>query len=234
MTTRHLIAAATCVLATGLALSAQADVLASTDFDDSTASGNIKSNLNWTLNGLEDPGDMAALNAGGGNQTLFNDNSFVQDIFIPGLNTGNGNTFWTTEVDLTVAAGFDVTLTDVTFNYVAVNGGQALNVPRNADFKLTLLTPSGSEVQSLTIEQVRSGTTEDPQTPLVTVDFDDVALTEPGTYTLQIAGGDIVNDETGNHTGIDNLSINGTAVPEPSAIALLGLGGLLVARRRRR
>lgn len=232
MTNRHLIAA-TCVLASGFALSAQADVLASTDFNDSTASGNVKSNLNWALNGLEDPGDMAALNAGGGDQALFDGNSFVQDIFIPGLNTGNDNTFWTTDVSLTVASGFDVTLTDVTFNYVAVNGGQALNVPRNADFKLTLLTPSGSEIQSLTIEQVRSGTTADPQTPLVTVDFDDVALTEPGTYTLEIAGGDIVNDETGNHTGLDNLSINGTAVPEPSAIALLGLGGLLMVRRRR-
>jgi hypothetical protein len=44
------------------------------------------------------------------------------------------------------------------------------------------------------------------------------------------------NDETGNHTGIDNLSINGivAVIPEPSALALLGLGlmGVIVRRRR--
>jgi hypothetical protein len=31
----------------------------------------------------------------------------------------------------------------------------------------------------------------------------------------------------------DNISITGTAVPEPGSLALLGLGGLLIARRRR-
>ena len=63
-----------------------------------------------------------------------------------------------------------------------------------------------------------------------------MALSDPGTYTLRIKGGDFLGlDESGNHTAIDNLSINGTftAVPEPSAALLGGLGLLALLRRRR-
>ncbi len=39
--------------------------------------------------------------------------------------------------------------------------------------------------------------------------------------------------DTGNNR-IDNVTISGTAVPTPGAMALLGMGGLMGARRRRR
>lgn len=213
--------------------SAHAATIASTDFNDSVfVGGNIKSNLNWTLNGLDDPGDMAALNEFALGQPLFDGNAFVQDIFIPGLNTGNGNTFWTTDVSLTVATGFSVTLTDVTFNSVSVNGSQAENVNRQNDYTLTLIDPSSNIVEEITIADTLAGTVAGQ--PLVTFDFVDVALTVPGTYTLRIKGGDFTGaNETGNHTGIDNLSINGIVTPEPGSIALLGLGGLMIVRRRR-
>lgn len=208
-----------------LAASTQAGVLASTDFDGRTATGPTASNLNWTLNGLNDPGTITNDTA-----NLFDGSTVTQNNFTPGTNTGNNNSSWIATMTFEVAAGFTVTVEDVTFNGISINGGQALNVPRKNDFTVTLLDPSLAEIDSVTI----ADTTADATTqPLITFDLADTVL-GAGTYTLQIRGGDFTGaNETGNHTGIDNLSINGTAVPEPTSLALLGLGGLLIARRRR-
>lgn len=224
---------ATAVLASAAVGSANAAVLASTDFDaSSNVASNVKTGLNWTLNGLVDPGDMTALNAASNPQTIFNGSALTQDNFTPGLNVGNGNTFWTTDINITVAAGFIVTLEDITFNGISVNGGQALNVNRRNDFTAFLISPSAVAITDVTVADTVAGASQ----PLVTLDLVDTLLSEPGTYILRIKGGDFAGvGETGNHTGIDNLSINGTAapIPEPGSLALLGLGGLLIARRRR-
>lgn len=211
--------------------------MAATDFDGHTLpSPNTAGALNWTLSGLDDPGDMAAFNATGAPQALFDGNATVQNIFAPGINVGNGNTFWTTEVSLTVASGFSVTLTDVTFDYWAVNGSKAQNVNRQSDFTVTLIDPSSSVVEAVDIVDALNGTGVSPGagTPVVATFTTPRALTLAGTYTLEIKGGDFLgNDETGNHTALDNLSINGDVVPEPSALLLGGLGLCALLRRRR-
>lgn len=223
-------------LLVGSAAPVGAAVLAFTDFDSSTASGNTKSSLSWSLNGLNDPGDMSVTQFGGGAVNLFNGNTFVQDIFIPGINVGNGNTSWITDVSISVAAGFNVTLTDVTFNSVSVSGGQAENVNRRNDYTVTIFNPSTVQVATASATDVVAGNVAGQ--PLVTLDFADVVLSDPGTYTLQIRGGDFLGgNETGNHTGLDNLSINGdvSAIPEPSTLLLsvAGLFGLVSLRRRK-
>ncbi|MEM6507347.1 MAG: PEP-CTERM sorting domain-containing protein [Planctomycetota bacterium] len=53
------------------------------------------------------------------------------------------------------------------------------------------------------------------------------------TFTLTDAAGGNNNNNTWG-TWIDNVTLTGEVVPEPGSLALLGLGGLLVASRRRR
>ncbi|MCH7226895.1 PEP-CTERM sorting domain-containing protein [Haloferula sp. A504] len=219
-------------LALTLSASAHAAVLASTDFNDSTASGNTKSNLNWSLNGINDPGNLSVSEFGGGAVNLFNGQTLTQDSFTPALNVANLNTSWTFDIPITVSSGFDVTLTDVTFNALSVSGGEAENPNRQNDFTVSLLNPSNGLVEAITIADTVAGSGSQP---LVTFDFVDVALDLPGTYTLRIRGGDYTGTDTsGNHTGLDNLTINGTAIPEPSSFALLALAALAAIGRRSR
>ena len=221
----------------------QAATIVSTDFNGRTlATTNVAddtaTNLNWSTNGVADPADMVAFKADGvTGQNLFNTNAFNQNMFAPLLNTGNGNTFWFTNVYLTVLPGFNVSVTDVVFDYVAINGSGVINVPRRSDFIVTLFNPSGVAIDQVVIIDAISGSGLVPTIATVTAAFaapND--LSAPGTYRLEITGGDIPalgTNETGNHTGIDNLSINGSVTPEPTSLALLGLGGLLIVRRRR-
>jgi len=52
------------------------------------------------------------------------------------------------------------------------------------------------------------------------------------TFTIvDTSGGN--NKNTTFWTGFDNVQVTGEVVPEPTSLALLGLGGLLIARRRR-
>ncbi|MDB4404219.1 hypothetical protein N9154_02670 [Akkermansiaceae bacterium] len=195
-----------------------ADVIASTNFDgrtltEVTTANDTASGLNWTVNGIADPGSMTSVNASGGGLVLFNANELVQNMFAPGINTGNGNTFWTTSVALTVLPGRSVTLTDVTFDSWSVSGAQVQNVNRRSDFTFTVLDPSGTEVASVDVVDSLSGKAEGVPTETATF-ASPVALTAPGTYTLGIKGGDFLEfNETGNHTAIDNLVINGSTDP---------------------
>jgi len=221
-----------------LAASARADIIAATDFDGRTLTtvnqaNDTATNLNWTTNGVEDPGDMTAVEENGAVfPGLFDGNSLTQNMFAPAINVGNLNTGWKTTVALTVSPGYIVTVTDVTFDYWAISGGQAHNVPRNSDFTVTLFDPANVAIGSDFIDNARSGTTATPPVPTLTANLGAIALSEPGTYTVEIWAREA--PETGNHIGIDNLSINGTVViPEPAALALLGLGGLTLLRRRR-
>lgn len=54
---------------------------------------------------------------------------------------------------------------------------------------------------------------------------------ESATFRLAFTGGTPTNND--QHTYLDNVAISGSIVPEPGSLALLGFGGLLIARRRK-
>lgn len=219
-------------------LPCSAAVIASTDFDGRVLNpSNTATELDWVTNGVADPGNMSAFLANGTTaQALFDNNALVQNMFAPALNTGNGNTFWNTSVNLTVLSGATVSLESVSFDYWAISGSAVQNVNRRADFVVTLFDPSAASVGEVSDNVINgTGVASGAGTPVSLVFSSPINLTAPGTYTLRIRGGDIINNETGNHTAIDNLSINGTVgvIPEPSSLALSALGFFGLMRRRR-
>lgn len=114
----------------------------------------------------------------------------------------------------------------------AADAGFAL-VLNSFDFANTAETMDSS-TWNLTLTDSSSNVVWSQQITLTNPDSDVVTVTPGFTgalgedYTLTFAGvGDPIN---GRH-GIDNLSFN--QVPEPGSLALLGLGGLALLRRRR-
>lgn len=202
---------------------AGADVIAFTSFDGKEidpGNGATATNLNWTLNGVEDPGDMRVVRVEGDGSdgpaiNLFDGNDFVRNIFAPGINTGNGNTSWRTAVSLTPTPGTKLVVTDVTLDYWPVSGAQVENVNRRSDFTASLFDPSGTLLTEVTVPDVLAGTGIGSPAEVVLTFDGPVELTGSGPYLLKIRGGDFTEiNETGNHTAIDNLSINGMAAAD--------------------
>lgn len=231
----------TLVVSVAVLQSGKAAPLASTSFDGRTltttrVANDTASNLNWTVLGLLDPGNMAALRQGGNGWALFNGTTLTQNAFTPAINVGNWNTFWWTDVSITVASGYAVTITNVTFDYQATSGGEALNVARKSDFSLALYTPGfdtstnadwppngqpGAPIGEVFIDDIKNGNYQ-PVTGVNATFSSPLNLSLPGTYTLRIVAAE--GPETGNHIGIDNLSING------NAIILSGPGSVLIVK----
>ncbi|MDB4754540.1 PEP-CTERM sorting domain-containing protein [Akkermansiaceae bacterium] len=124
---------------------------------------------------------------------------------------------------MTIASGFSVDLTDITFDFDSRNssgGLQGATAVRNIVFDMTI---DGSTYGSQQGGDVTGGVDY-----LAT--FSEALTLAEGVHTLVITA-----DGTGPgvFAPIDDLSINGSVVPEPSSAILIGLSGLALIRRRR-
>lgn len=214
-------ASAAALIILSASATANADVILSTDFTGRTVSGTTASNITWTTNGITDPGNLTVVNItqGAGDGNLF-DFAANQGHFAPANNVGNGGE-WEVPITFTTL-GDPIELTDVVWEYTNFgNTGNVQGVARENGLTVSIEGPGGALLAP--VENSLDAITGSLifVTP-VTLD----ANTE---YTITFNADGI---EPGSNTSIDALTVNGEVVPEPTSLALLGLGGLLAARRR--
>lgn len=200
---------------------ADAAVIASTDFDSTTksAASQTMSDIVWTGD------DLTSVTANSSVTTVANNNAgyfttnFGATGFAPDQNIENEGP-WAATFELTFNAGASGTLTSIVFDYAALtNSG----------------TSQGSNFRAQNFDITVNGNTYEVQKQTSAVNgsltFTDTAALNTGSNLIVITSSEVSG--AGYNMGIDNLVFNGDVVPEPGSLALLGLGGLLMARRRR-
>lgn len=201
---------------------ANAAVILSTDFNGRTISGATASNLNWTTNGVSNPGDLTA------NFPLFN-TAATQNLFAVQRNLHTQGT-WT--VDIPVVVGSQaINLTQITLdNYIFNAAGDAQPFSRDVDLTLELLDNSQTTVASVSVNDLypNSNTIPNNSPVPVTFNFTGNTLQANTTFFLRLtASGQGSGGIVGTNSGIDNFVVNGdlvaaASVPEPSTVTMLG------------
>ncbi len=221
----------------GVASIAQADVIAYWNFNDNVIGvGSAMGYLN--------PGAYSA-NQGAGTLTL------DPSITVNSNATTNNGTFGTF-----AGTTVNVILPDPSGGSIVLQNGTAgLNNGKYIDFNISTSSVASNLVLTYATRKTNTGFATQTISysanggPFVTLGTVAPATTFGATSTLNFGAADVygkaslvvrftfsggstgANDAAGNNR-IDNVQFNGT-VPAPSAIALLGLGGLVAGRRRR-
>jgi PEP-CTERM motif len=164
------------------------------------------------------------------------------DLIVNGSFETGDFTGWTVNAGATgvVTAGFDgLVPEDGTFFAALGNVGglgtlsQTFNTTAGATYELSYWLSSDGATPNEFATQIDGVTVIDqvniPQTGYINYIFDFVSAGPTSTVTFFER-----NDPA--YLGFDNISVNGRSVPEPSAIALFGVGaiGLVAALRKRR
>jgi len=240
-TFRSHFAAAMMALALTASGAASAALVLSTNFDGRTVSVATASNLNWTANGVANPGSLTAVAGSPVIGTplpvaLFTTPA-ATDRFAVDRNIQTESP-WYVDIPLSVLAGNAIQLGTITLDAFIFNNAGALQAfNRDLDLSLALLGSAFNVIDSEDVDNIypqNQSAAVQPQA--VSFDLSGNTLAAGGSYYLRLTAS---NDNTqGNNAGIDNFVVNGEltrAIPEPGTLVLLGLAlaGLGLARSRR-
>jgi len=207
-------------------------VILSTNFNGRTVSGATASNLNWTTNGVSNPGNLTA------NFNLFNTTA-TQNLFAVNRNLHTAGSW---SVDITVGVGSrSIDLGEISLDaYIFNNSGATQAFSRDFDLTINLLDSTKTNIlatQSVVNLFPNSNTIPNPSPVPFVFDFTGNTLQANETFFLRlIASGQGSTPIVGNNGGIDNLVVNGNfvSVPEPSSgLETFGGLGLLLAFKRK-
>ena len=122
--------------------------------------------------------------------------------------------------DLTVEAGYVVRLEDWSVD-VAAGGGTAMEI--------VVTTEDPNRIFAVLWETF-AYTADWPAVHSLSGNPGDLCL-NPGPYAIGLISSDAAGDD---FVAIDNLTINGTVIPEPATLGLLAAGTFLLLARKRR
>ena len=198
----------------GALASSDAAILANYNFTGATASVDADANSTATSFTSNYPSDSGLSGAG---------NYFVRVQVTPAVATTTNYFTFT----VTAASGFTLNLTDLALKTALVDPSN----PSGTTFVRSSVDGYASDLGSYTQTGTSGSTFTDRS-----IDLSGAAYQNLSTITFRIYHYD--NTDSTSSTGlvhrIDDVVLNGSAVPEPASIALLGLGGLSLLVRRRR
>jgi hypothetical protein len=227
------------VFATGLlvvATSTQADIVLGDDFTNVATNGGTDTatiDTAWdTVSGINAPSTSLVF-VGNGEYSAVADLLFhntANEIAVD-YNLSNEGSWYTTIEDLTLDAGtasIDLTSLSLLFQGTTNSGGVQTNT-RNLQLTVEVFDSGGSLGSNTDSKNETGGAAK----TTYTADLTGITLVAGETYDIVITVSSTYS--SGINASIDDLSLVGdiTPIPEPAALALMGLGGLLIVKRRR-